>query len=80
MLRNQFRKQTKNTAKNLHLNYRALLINLQFLRNAVLVDAYTEHAEIMTHIPDHHHHTLHQVQTHQVQMPVLSLIHIPIQT
>ena len=24
MLRNQFRKQTKNTAKNLHLNYRAL--------------------------------------------------------
>ena len=25
MLRNQFRKQTENTAKNLHLNYRALL-------------------------------------------------------
>ena len=24
MLRNQFRKQTKNTAKHLHLNYRAL--------------------------------------------------------
>ena len=26
MLRNQFRKQTKNTAKNLHLNYGALMI------------------------------------------------------
>ena len=25
MLRNQFRKQTKNTAKNLHLNYQALV-------------------------------------------------------
>ena len=25
MLRNQFRKQTENTAKNLHLNYRALV-------------------------------------------------------
>ena len=28
MLRNQFRKQTKNTAKNLHLNYRALIVNI----------------------------------------------------
>ena len=27
MLRNQFRKQTKNTAKNLHLNYQALVVN-----------------------------------------------------
>ena len=27
MLRNQFRKQTKNTAKNLHLNYRALTVS-----------------------------------------------------
>ena len=34
MLRNQFRKQTKNTAKNLHLNYQALVVSESNLKNS----------------------------------------------